>query len=120
MESSTEPTTITLGMSPEDAFEFVKKLAFDDDFRERLRQDPEGVLTEEGMTITGPHVFQSTFQLPPKHEVRILLEDLGEFDEEQHMVTSHESIGYGLFAILWHLAHAMPFIDLELAGDAAD
>ena len=122
MESSREPTQITLSMEPADAYEFLRKLAYDDDFRQELREDPDGVLRREGIDITGGHGFESTVQPPPKREVRDLLEDLDAFDDELGRVKSHESIGFGLFAIVFRLAHAMPFIDLELelAGDAAN
>jgi hypothetical protein len=115
-QESREPTRITLGMSPEDAHEFIRKLAEDDHFRRQLRESPREVLEREGFTITGPHEFEHSVQLPPKREVRALLKDLGGFDEDRDKVRSGEALGYALYAALWRIAYAMPFIEPEPAG----
>lgn len=112
---SREPTQITLGMSPEEAHEFIRKLAEDDDFRQELRLAPREVLESEGFSISGSHEFEHTVQLPPKREVRDLLKDLGGFDEDLERVNSGEALGYALYAVLWRIAYAMPFVEPDPA-----
>jgi putative modified peptide len=54
---------------------FLKKLAHDDDFRERLEKDPKKVLAEYSVTL-GADDLPSDVKLPPKEEIQAKFEDL--------------------------------------------
>jgi len=71
---------IRIDTGRDQAVEFVRRLSEDDDFREQLAKDPKAVLWEYGVEIS-PELIPPTVELPPKAELRRMLE------------RSHEGIG---------------------------
>lgn len=55
------------------AVEFVRRLADDDEFRARLEKDPKGVLWDYGVEVS-PELIPATVELPPKADVRRMLD----------------------------------------------
>ena len=102
-----ERTEITLGLSREEAFAFLVRLAEDDEFRAALEANPRAELERNGISIsTAEDDVPAT--LPPKEEVRGLLQKLAEPDEFGGIPP--EAVGWGCYVVLWRIGFAMPFI----------
>jgi hypothetical protein len=65
---------VSLDTTPEQALEFAKRLARDDEFRERLATNAEDCLGEYGITVSSEKPFG--LRLPPKHAVESALVNL--------------------------------------------
>lgn len=61
---------ISLDLESSRAAEFLDKLAHDDDFRDRLRKQPDEVMAEHGISIEG--IPTTEVELPPKDLVHEL------------------------------------------------
>jgi len=105
-----QTTQITVSATREEAYDFVQRLARDDDFRARLEADPRGILAERGIEFTLPEGDPEleNVVLPPKEEVERLLEELGEPDESG--MVNREALGRGCYVMLFKWGFAMPFI----------
>lgn len=64
---------IRIDTGRDQAVEFVRRLAEDDDFRERLQRDPKTVLWDYGVEIS-PDMIPETVELPTKEDVRRMLD----------------------------------------------
>lgn len=61
--------TVTVSMTAEEAREFVRKLADDDEFRERLERDPHATLAEHNIFVRRD-ALPGAVALPAKQEVQ--------------------------------------------------
>jgi hypothetical protein len=106
-----EPRQIEIRMSiaPEQSLEFLRLLARDDDFRDRLVEDPGGLLREYGIEVP-PEGIPDQVEAPPKDEVEKVLRKLEQKDKLGK--TTAQVHGY---AVLYKALGAMPFV----AGDEA-
>jgi hypothetical protein len=84
MASEGTPIEIRLSVTREGAWEFLRKLATDDDFRAQLQQDPGGTLAASGITVS-EQALPDTVTLPSldqmKELARVCAPDL-RFEEE--------------------------------------
>jgi len=94
--------------TPAEARDFLKKLATDDKFRQRVQDDPRSVLAEYHITIKDSRLPRKPVLLPPKERVQELLNRIEELDE------SFLPLGYGWMVMV--LAFAMPLV----SGDAPE
>jgi hypothetical protein len=117
-----QPTAIMLGMTRREAYEFLRALAEDDDFRRRLEEDPAAVLGQQRFWVAGPEELSESVTLPPKELVGSLVAELSGPDEAGNFEGTAELYGYGIFAIAFRVAFAMPLIAPERAatGHGAD
>ena len=106
---------ISVSATREQAYEFLQRLARDDEFRARLEANPRSVLGDYGVEYMHPEeeLELETVTLPPKEQVEQLLEEMGEPDE--FGMVNRQALGWGCFVILFKWGFAMPFI----APDAA-
>jgi putative modified peptide len=66
---------IQISVTPSQADELLNKLAEDDDFRQQLEADPQGVLAQYGIVVP-EEALQGETLLPPKEEVREALSQM--------------------------------------------
>jgi putative modified peptide len=66
---------VSMELTSAEAFEFLTRLATDDDFRERLQSDPVPALSEYHITVSDPRLVANV-TLPPKADVQQLLDNL--------------------------------------------
>ncbi len=96
--------------------EFIRRLAEDTDFRERLRGNPAEALGEYGIEVPRDRI-PATIDLPPEDEFRAVLEQVGEPDEHGNFeIPPTQSSLYG---ILWFALEAMVFVADEEDGGHA-
>jgi len=70
-------TRLTISVSPREGFEFVMKLATDDEFRARFEADPEGVLRQSGVVVApGSISYGAKFKLADKSVFREIAKKL--------------------------------------------
>jgi hypothetical protein len=112
-----EPTEIKLGMTRAQAYEFVRKLAQDPDFRVALETEPLKVLAREGIGIWPPDRVPSTLTLPPPEEVQVALDRMGEPDAFGNV--NPDALGYACYAAFARLGFAMPLIAPRIERDGA-
>jgi len=67
---------IRLETSDEQALEFLERLAQDDDFRSRYESEPQAVLEEYGIYVSGVE-FPEVAQAPPKDAILAAHTELG-------------------------------------------
>jgi putative modified peptide len=110
-EEERQRIEILMEITPQDALDFLNKLATDDEFRARLKEDPRSVLVEYRIEINDAGV-PTNAELPPKEDVQHLLDQIGELDEYGR--ASFVPLGYGWMVIV--LGFAMPLV----AGDSPE
>ena len=96
---------ITTTLTADQARDFVYRAAHDDDFRERLAEEPQEVLDEYGIEISGIPL-PSACQPPPKHLCEKLLARLDEINE-------YADAEYAPVALTWivmTIGYAMPLV----------
>jgi hypothetical protein len=103
-------TVVAVSATREEAYDFVRRLAEDDEFRARLEANPRAVLAESGIEYILPKEEDElqNVVLPPKEEVEQLLRELGTPDESG--MVNREALGRGCYAMLFAWGYAMPFI----------
>lgn len=100
-----------LGTTADEAFDFLEKLATDEDFRANLERNPREVLAEYRIELS-EGAIPDTVQLPSMAEAARFL---GEAREREYMLgPSYHPLGY---AILWLMLGAMPLVS---AGGGED
>src|SRR5436190_808086 len=104
-DESRKRIEIFLEITQEEARDFLTKLAYDDDFRDRLQKDPRSVLVEYRIEINDEGLPMNA-ELPPKDHVQQLLQRTDEYGAAAAM-----PLGYGWMVIV--LGFAMPLV----AGD---
>jgi hypothetical protein len=105
-----EPTEIRLGMSREEAYDFLRRLAEDDEFRTELEANPREVLARYRVTISPDEAIPVGAKLPPKELVQDLLQEMGEPDQFGRV--SPEALGYGFLVFFWRVA--LPFVEHDV------
>lgn len=86
------------------AVEFVTRLANDDEFRERLQNDPRSVLWDYGVEVA-PELIPEMVELPPKAEVQSFLEGY----EGRGPIMPSPQLFFPVFACFF----AFPFLTAE-------
>jgi hypothetical protein len=102
---------IFMDLTPQEALDFLQKLATDDEFRDRLQGDPRSVLVDYRIEVNDAGLPVKA-ELPPKEQVQELLERVWDLDEYGRVAFA--PLGYGWMVIV--LAFAMPLV----AGDAPE
>jgi hypothetical protein len=72
---------VSIRISNERALDFAKRLARDDEFRERVATEPVPVLEEYGITLSNAEQIDFAPILPPKHAVEEALVNVREASE---------------------------------------
>jgi hypothetical protein len=99
---------ITMSITPDEARDFLERLASDDEFRERLEASPREVLSEYHIVVP-QEAIPDPLILPPKEEVESVVAEIDERDELR------KAAGY---AVLYKALGAMPFVaGAERTGD---
>lgn len=105
---------IRINTTPEEAHEFLQRLARDEEFRDRLRRDPREVLEEYHVEISEAAIPESP-ELPPVEHVEAILRQI---EVDQYGKVAYVPLGHGLLVLI--LAFAMPLVATdEQEGDGA-
>lgn len=96
---------VTIRTKPEQAREFLERLAAEEEFRAGVERDPRGTLARYGVEVPEDAVPE-TVALPKRGEIERMLAHLDEQDELGK--TGHRPHGY---AVLWCVLGAMPLVD---------
>src|SRR4051794_5936289 len=110
-----EPS-ITFSISREDAYEFLRQLAEDDDLRARVKADPGAELAERGIVIA-PELLPETATLAGKHQIRELLVTLGDDPADLMGRPKAETWPFHLLNVVFMFG-ALPFVTREADGAA--
>jgi putative modified peptide len=75
----------SINITPREALELVRKLAYDDDFRARVEREPQRTLQEFHINLPAEYKAAAGSSLPPKEEFQQVLTNmtLGEQFEQQ-------------------------------------
>lgn len=86
--------SVKVESTPEQALDFMRKLARDDGFRERVANDPESALAEHGITFEPAGILNDNHQglLPPKHVVEHALVNVPHANEFNRPTGDFEGI----------------------------
>lgn len=76
MNGPDEGSTIKVGITPDQAFEFLERLATDDDFRTRFAEDTANLLREFSIEVP-PELLPEEVAPPPKGMLLEALAELG-------------------------------------------
>ena len=80
-------TSIKLRTTPEQAYELLRRLSEDDEFRAALEADHSSVLSGYGIEISPPEALPQEAKLASKEDIQILLESMGDPDDPFGRVT---------------------------------
>ena len=108
-------TEITVTMSRDDAFEFLRQLATDDAVRTAVSHDPVGELGSRGIVIARGLVPDRA-QLATKRQFAELLERLGDDPADKLGRPAGDAWAVHLVAHVYMLG-ALPFLPREAAPD---
>jgi hypothetical protein len=112
-----EERTITVAMSRDGAYDFLKQLAEDDDVRASVEADPATELANRGITIS-PELLPAQVKLASKEQMQELLVLLGDDPADKFGRPRGEA---WLFHLLCFIARygALPFLQREAEHDGA-
>jgi hypothetical protein len=114
--SSDEPT-IRIAISREDAYDFMKQLAEDDDLRARVEADPGAELANRGIVIS-PELLPAQATLASKKQIEELLVLLGDDPADKLGRPKGEAWPFHLLCFVFMFG-ALPFVQREAEHDGA-
>lgn len=114
---SAEERTITVAISREEAYDFLKQLAEDDDVRARIEADPGSELANRGIVIS-PQLIPERAKLASKDQIAELLVLMGDDPEDKLGRPRGEAWLVHLLCVIFRFG-ALPFVQREAEPDGA-
>jgi hypothetical protein len=114
---SAEEATITVAMSRDEAYDFLKELAEDDDVRARVEADPGTELANRGIVISR-QLLPEQAQLASKEQIAELLASMGDDPADKLGRPKGEAWSFHLLCYVFMLG-ALPFAEREAEHDGA-
>lgn len=114
---SAEERTITVAISRDEAYDFLKQLAEDDDVRARIEADPGTELANRGIVIS-PQLLPEQAKLASKGQIEELLLLLGDDPADKLGRPRGEAWPFHLLCIVFRFG-ALPFVRREAEHDGA-
>jgi hypothetical protein len=114
---SAEGPTITVAISRDEAYDFLKQLAEDDDVRARIEADPGTELANRGIVIS-PELLPKRARLASKEQMAELLVLLGDDPADKLGRPKGEAWHFQLLCFVFMFG-ALPFVRREARHDGA-
>ena len=114
---SSEERTITVAMSREEAYDFLRQLAEDDDLRASVEADPATELANRGIAIS-PELLPAQVKLASKEQMQELLTLLGDDPADKFGRPRGEAWLFHLLCFITRYG-ALPFVQREAEHDGA-
>jgi hypothetical protein len=114
---SAEERTITVAISRDEAYDFLRELAEDDDLRARLEADPGSELANRGIVIP-PQLLPAQARLASKAQIEDLLHSMGDDPDDKFGRPKGEAWLFHLLCFAFHFG-ALPFVQRDPERDGA-
>ena len=114
---SAEERTITVAISRDEAYDFLKQLAEDDDVRARIEADPGTELANRGIAIS-PQLLPAQAKLASKEQIEELLVLLGDDPADKLSRPRGEAWLVHLLCVIFRFG-ALPFVQRDAEHDGA-
>jgi len=114
---SAEERTITVAISRDEAYDFLKQLAEDDNVRARIESDPGTELANRGIAIA-PQLLPAQAKLASKEQIEELLVLMGDDPADKLGRPRGEAWLVHLLGVIFRFG-ALPFVERDAEHDGA-